>query len=57
MWLYTAVGYIMGLNTACFDFLIESETELEGEMVGMSVLGWLGHKKIGQEKSVKNPCS
>ena len=32
----------MGLNTARLDFLVESETKLEGEMVGTSDLGcWL----------------
>ena len=47
----------MELNTAHLDFLVESETKLKGEIVGKSDLGCLNLEKIGQEKSVKNPCS
>ena len=47
----------MGLNTAHLDFLAESETKLEDKMVETSDLCGLDMKKIGQEKSVKNPGS
>ena len=40
----------MGLNTARLDFLNESETKLEGEMIGMSDLGWLMIRKLGEKR-------
>ena len=47
--MYAAVGYVMGSNTAHFDFFDASEIKLEGEMVGTNDLGCSKIRKLGKK--------